>query len=355
MIQLVAAVGFAIIISAVCSLFEAVLYSVPIRHIETLAQQGKSAGKTFRKLRANVEQPIAAILSLNTIANTAGAAFAGSAASAVFGSQYLGYFSALFTLAVLLLSEIIPKTTGVVYARSLVSLVALPLKGIVCIMMPIIWLTGLVTRMIGGAKTEDVITAEEIGVMSRLSLRSGGIKTLQNKAIESILTLQSKKAKDVMTPRTVVFSLNEHLTLDEASKTVEKWEHSRFPVYDQDMEDVVGIVLTKEVFLALAEGRKDTRLSHLMRPVNFVVETAKLSDVLTDFLELKQHLFVVLDEYGGLSGLISLEDILEEIIGREIVDESDEVADKRELARRRRRVAVKSTPGSPVGDHRKDA
>jgi CBS domain containing-hemolysin-like protein len=355
MIQLAAAVGFAIIISAGCSLFEAVLYSVPIRHIETLAQRGKSSGKIFRKLRANIEQPIAAILSLNTIANTAGAAFAGSAASAVFGSQYLGYFSALFTLAVLILSEIIPKTTGVVYARSLVPLVAHPLKVIVWIMTPVIWVSSLVTRLIGGRKTEDVITAEEIRVMSRLSLRSGGIKTFQNRAIENILTLQNKKAKDVMTPRTVIFSLSEHLTLDEAGKTVNKWEHSRFPVYDQDMEDVVGIVLTKDFFLALAEGRMDRRLTDLMRPVNFVVETARLSNVLTDFLELKQHLFVVLDEYGGLSGLISLEDILEEIIGREIVDESDEVADKRELARQRRTVAIKSTTGPPVGDHRKDA
>jgi CBS domain containing-hemolysin-like protein len=134
-----------------------------------------------------------------------------------------------------------------------------------------------------------------------------------------------------------VFSLSEHLTLEEAKETPEKWEHSRFPVYDQDPEDVVGMVLTKELFMALAGGKTDMHLTELMRPVHFVVETAGLNNVLMEFLESRQHLFVVLDEYGGLSGLVSLEDILEEILGREIIDESDEVADKRELARQRRR------------------
>ena len=138
----------------------------------------------------------------------------------------------------------------------------------------------------------------------------------------------------------MVFSLSEHITLEEASRIPTPWEHSRFPVYDQNVEDVVGVVLTREVFFALAEGKKDMRLTELMRPVHFVVETAELDKVLIEFLELRQHLFVVLDEYGGVSGLISLEDILEEILGREIIDESDEVADKRELARRSRSRVV---------------
>lgn len=336
MIELVIAVSCAVLISAGCSLFEAVLYAVPIRHIEAMVQTGKSSGRIFKRMRGNVEKPIAAILSLNTIANTAGAAFAGSAATAVFGHQWLVYFSVLFTLAILIFSEIIPKTAGVVYGRSLVPLVAHPLKGLVWLMMPAIWLSGLVTRLIARAKTEEAITAKEIQAMARVSLRTGEIKYYQQQAIESILTLQNKMVKDVATPRTVVFSLSEHLSLEEASRVPTKWEHSRFPVYDQNMEDVIGIVLTRELFMALAEGKKDMHLTELMRPVHFVVETARLSTVLMEFLDLRQHLFVVLDEYGGLSGLISLEDILEEILGREIIDESDEVADKRELARQRR-------------------
>ena len=347
MIELTIAVGLAIFISAGCSLFEAVLYSVPIRHVEAMAQAGKSGGETFKRLRGDMERPISAILSLNTIANTAGAAFAGAAASAVFGHRWIGYFSLFFTLAILVFSEIIPKTAGVFYGRSLIPFVAHSLKWLVWFMTPAVWLSSQVTRLIVRGETEEGVTAEEIRVMVSLSFRSGGIKYYQEQAIESILTLENKKVKDVMTPRTVIFSLSEHLTLDEASKIQPRWEHSRFPVYDQDMEDVVGIVLTKELFIVLAEGKKETCLTELMRPVHFVVETASLNTVLMEFLELRQHLFVVIDEYGGLSGLISLEDILEEILGREIVDESDEVTNKREMARQRRSKLIAKSTHSP--------
>ena len=343
MTELVLAVGFAIFISAGCSLFEAVLYSVPMRHIEALDQAGKTSGKIFKKMRLNVEQPITAILSLNTIAHTAGAAVAGSAAAAVFGHEWLGYFAGFFTLAILIFSEIIPKTAGVVYGRSLLSPVAHCLKGLVLLMAPAIWLSSLVTRLIARDKTEDAVTAKEIRAMARSSLRTGGIKPYQEKIIERILTLQNKKVKDVMTPRTVVFSLSEHLTLEEASGNVQKWEHSRFPVYDEDMEDVVGVVLTKELFIALREEKQDVHLTELMRPAHFVAETATLNSVLMEFLGSRQQLFIVLDEYGGLSGLISLEDVLEEILGREIVDESDMVMDKRALARQRRQRLTSRT------------
>ena len=337
MTELLLAVGVAVFVSAGCSLFEAVLYSVPMRHIETMVEAGKSSAKIFKKMRLNVERPITAILSLNTIAHTAGAAVAGSAAASVFGLEWLGCFAVFFTLVILIFSEIIPKTAGVVYGKALIPFVAHTLKGLVFTMAPAIWLSGLLTRLISRNKTADSVTAEEIQVMARLSLRTGGIMPYQERIIERILTLQDKMVKDVMTPRTVIFSLSEHLTLEEASRKTVKWEHSRFPVYDEDMEDVVGIVLTKEFFMALSEDRHDTHLTELMLPVHFVAETASLNKVLMEFLESRKHLFVVLDEYGGLSGLISLEDILEEILGREIVDESDVVVDKRMLARMRRR------------------
>jgi len=334
-LQLILAVGLAIFISAVCSLFEAVLYSVPLRQVEAMIQGGKFGGRTFRHLRRNVERPIAAILSLNTIANTAGAAFAGAAATAVFGHQWLGYFSAVFTLAILVFSEIIPKTAGVVYGRSLAGPVAYALKGLVWTMTPVIWLMGRITRLIGRGSRDEAVTSEEIQVMARLSRRTGGIKIFQEQAIERVLTLQEKTAKEVMTPRTVIFSLNQRLKLSDAVKAAGRWEHSRIPVFDQSPEDVVGIVHTKDVLVALAKDRTDDHLKNLMRPIHFVAETAPLNMVLGEFLERKQHLFAVIDEYGGLAGLISLEDILEEILGREIVDESDEVADKQELARKR--------------------
>lgn len=343
MIELIAAIGLAIIISSVCSLFEAVLYSVPMRHIETLVQKKKKSGMIFKTLKENVERPITAILSLNTIANTAGAAVAGAAATAVFGHQWIGYFSAFFTLAILIFSEVIPKTAGVIYARSLVPFVAGPLRVMVTLMTPAIWLCSHITGLIARGKREDAISRDEVKILAQISLRTGGIKPFQESVIDNILSLDTKTVKDVLTPRTVVFSLSGRLTPEEASKNPDGWEHSRFPVYDENREDIVGIVLTRELFMALSEGRKDMRLTELMRPVHFVVETAKLSNVLMEFMGTRQKLFVVIDEYGGLSGIISLEDIMEEILGREIMDESDQVADKRELARQRRKSLTHKT------------
>jgi CBS domain containing-hemolysin-like protein len=336
MVELILAVGLAMSISAACSLCEAVLYSVPLRHVETMVHQRKWSGKIFRALRRDVDKPIAAILTLNTIANTGGAAIAGSAAAAVLGQDSLGYFSAALTLGILIFSEVLPKTTGVVYGRQLVPVVALPIRWLVSALKPLVWMINRITGLIARDRTPESISPDELKVMARLSLRTGAIKEYQEIIIDNVLSLDKGVARDVMTPRTVVFSLSEHLTCEEASTKSKRWEHSRFPVYDKNVEDIVGIVLTKELFMALARGEKDRRLTDIMRPVHFVAETARLNNVLMEFMGSTQHLSVVIDEYGGLSGVISLEDILEEILGREIMDESDQVADKRELARKRR-------------------
>jgi len=346
MIELILAVGFAIIISAGCSLFEAVLYSVPLRRLETMINNGKKGAKLFKVLRQDIEKPITAILSLNTIANTAGAAIAGAAAATVFGHSTLGYFSAFFTLAILLFSEVIPKTAGIVYNKSLVTFVAYPLTILVQLMSPVVWLCGTITRLISRNKPKESVSPEELRIMARLSLKTGEIKPYQEEVIDNILSLEQVMVKQVMTPRTVIFSLSEHLTLEEAQKMTSGWEHSRFPVYDKDMEDIVGIVLTRDLFIALAEGKGDILLTDLMMPARFVVETARLNNVLLEFMGSRQKLFMVIDEYGGLSGLISLEDILEEILGREIVDESDLVADKRKLARDRRVSLISKHSGN---------
>ncbi len=340
MIELTLAVGFAVIISACCSLLEAVIYSVPQRHIEGMVERNSKAGLLLKQMRSDVSKPITAILVLNTIANTAGAAIAGSYALLVFGHEWLGLFSAFFTITILIFSEIIPKTVGVVYARGLSIFIAYPLKALVWLMMPAVWVCRLITSAIIKGRGHEQISPEELKIMANMSLKTGGIKPFQKGVIDNILTLDKKRVADVMTPRTVIFSMSEHLTLEEASKQSKHWEHSRFPVYDKDYEDIVGIVLTKELFIALAQGKGHMHLTELMRPVHFVVETAPLNRVLMEFIESRQKLFVVLDEYGGVSGIITLEDIMEEILGREIVDESDQVVDKRELARKRRRDII---------------
>lgn len=337
---LILAVGFVVIISAACSMFEAVLYSVPLRHLESMARSKKKSGIILKELRKNVDRPITAILTLNTISNTAGASVAGAMATTVFGSAWLGYFSAFFTLAILIFSEVIPKTAGVVYARQLSSVVAYPISWLVYIMKPVIWVIGLLTGIISRNKPSDSVSSDEIKIMAQASLRTGDIERYQEKVIANVLSLGNRYIKDVMTPRTVVFSLNKDLKLTEAYNETMQWEHSRIPVYDQDSEDIVGIVLTKELFKSLAEDKGELLLKDLMRPVRFVVDTARLNNVLMDFINTREKLFVVIDEYGGLSGVVSLEDILEEILGREILDEVDQVDDKQKLAKLKRKMLL---------------
>ena len=340
--QLILATGSAIIISAFCSIIEAVLYSVPQSQVEVMASSGKKSGLILKKLKKNIQQPITAILTLNTIANTMGAAVAGASAAVVFGEENLVWFSVFFTLTILLFSEILPKTAGVAYAKILATWIAIPLNGLVKIMSPLIWLCQAVTHLIPRQEKEALVSIEEIQAVAVLGRKSGEIEPQQEKVIANILKLQDKTVRQVMTPRTVVFSLSEHLTISEALKQKEQWSrHSRVPVFDKNQDDVVGVVLSRNVLLSLSEGNKKQKLSELMQPVHFVPEAAPLNRILIEFFEHRIHLFVVVDEYGGVTGVISLEDIIEEIVGREIIDESDKAGNLREYARHKKKLLQK--------------
>ena len=336
MTELIFAVAAAVLISAMCSLFEAVLYSVPVGHIESLANADRKAGRILQRLRGNVDRPIAAILSLNTIANTAGAAVAGAAAAKVFGEAWVGYFSAAFTLAILMFSEVIPKTAGVVYSRPLAAVIAGPLALLVWLFSPLIWLCGMATRVVSRGREPEHVSEEEILGLARMGQQSGALEADHAAVIANILTLQDKSVRDIMTPRTVVFALPASTTVEELRARGGTFEHSRIPVYDKNADDVVGIVLGREVLAAMAGGRGKARLEEVMRPVDFVAGSVTLDRLLRIFMERRQHLLMVLDEFGGLAGLVTLEDVIEEILGQEIVDEFDKVVDLRELARRRR-------------------
>jgi CBS domain containing-hemolysin-like protein len=342
MLQLVLAVVLAVGISALCSVTEAVLYSVPWSYIENLRRQGKRSGDLLYNLRLDVDKPITAILTLNTVANTAGAAIAGAAAVGVFGENVLFYFSLVFTLCILIFSEIIPKTLGVLYTRFFATFLARPLYGLVLGMKPIIWGCSFMVKLLGKRKKGPETSEEDVRAMVSLTRKAGILKPYEEMSIHNILTLDSRAVSDIMTPRTVIFSLPAHKTVAEAWNTKIVWPHSRIPVYENgDFEDVVGIVYRREVLQALAEDQDDKKMSQLMKPVHFVLETLPLDRLLVQFLESRIHMAVVLDEYGGLAGLVTLEDVLEEILGNEIVDETDQVRDMQELARQRKRQLVK--------------
>ncbi|CAK8717698.1 MAG: Hemolysin [Candidatus Electronema aureum] len=340
LLELVLACGLSILMSACCSLLEAALYSLPLSRIEMMAEEHPSAATVLRKLKSNIDQPIAAILTLNTIANTMGAAVAGAAAAAVFGEDMLIWFSAFFTLVILLFSEILPKTIGVAFNTSLAPYIAQPLQLMVFLLKPMIMIGQAVTHLVPKA-AEYTVSAEELITIARLSRSSGEIGAEQEIVITNIIALRRKCVRQVMTPRTVTFTMNGDTTVAEAVRLEERLRvHSRVPVCGTDSDDVIGIVHSYEVMEALAIGNAQLRLAELMRPAHFVPEIAPLDKVMLEFFERRQHLFVAVDEYGGVTGVISLEDIIEEIIGREIMDESDRTGNLRAWARAQKNGAV---------------
>jgi CBS domain containing-hemolysin-like protein len=293
----------------------------------------------MREMKDNIEQPITAILTLNTIANTIGAAVAGAAAVAVFGQQSLIWFSLVFTLAILLFSEILPKTIGVIYAKQLGPHITLPLHIMIVALKPIIIFCQAITKLVPQQDASQQVSAQEVLTIARLSLKSGQIEQDQETVITNILKLKNKTVRQVMTPRTVTFTLDKHLDIAAAAQFEKSLKmHSRVPVFDQEQDKIEGIILSQDVFMEAAENRYETQLSTIMSPVYFIPETAPLNMVFIDFFERHQHLFVAVDEYGSVTGVISMEDIIEEIVGREIVDESDKARDMRELARQSSRL-----------------
>ena len=341
MTSLMLVVGSVLVMSAICSLFEAVLYAVPKSHVELLKQSGRPTGQVLFQLRQKVDRPIAAILSLNTIANTGGGAVAGALAANALGASRLGYFSVAFTLAILVFAEVVPKTVGVVYARPLSGWIARPLQWLVVLFYPLIALTQLATKLVWSGHEEHRVSDEELLTLVGSGLRTGDFKPHEAEVITNVLALERTIVKDVLTPRTVVFSLDVSTAVAVAAKHPALPKHTRIPLHDGDSEDVVGLVHRMDILMAIARNRPDTTLERLMRPIDFVVETMPLDKLLRMFLERRRHMVSVIDEFGGFAGIVTLEDVLEELIGHEIVDESDQVTDLRAYAHQRRDAILK--------------
>ena len=255
-------------------------------------------------------------------------------------------------LSSLSFSEILPKTLGVAYARQLSVVIAYPLRWLVVALAPLIWVGGWLTRAIMPASDAPQATEDDIRAIVSLSRQGGSIQAHKEESISNILSLDKKQVKDIMTPRTVVFSLPMNTTVEAAYELPDFWHYSRIPVYGEGNEDIVGLTTRRRIMQAVAEDEESTLLSDIMLPVHYVLETQPLDKVLFQFLDARTHLFIVLDEYGGLAGVVSLEDVMEEILGREIVDESDQVTDMRALALQRRNKLMSKVldqvPSTPV-------
>jgi len=336
MVELQLVVVVVLVTSAICSLFEAVLYSIPATFVEQLEQSGRPAGRMLKQMKEQVDRPITAILSLNTISNTGGGALAGALAAGALGGGNVIYFSIVFTLAILLFAEVVPKTIGVVYARQLAPIIARPMYLLVGAFQPLIGLVQIMTKLIRKGHKEQPVSDADLLTLVVSGLRSGTLNQDEARVIENVLSMDTRTAKQVMTPRPVVFTLSALASAREAASEDAIEKYSRIPVFGKDPDDLVGIVRAVDILTAMANDRFDVKMEQITQPIHFVVESTPLDDLLRTFLKRRQHLVAVIDEFGGISGIVTLEDVLEELIGREIVDESDQVTDLRAYAQRRR-------------------
>jgi len=327
-------VFIAIAFSFICSILEAVLLSVNSAYIENLIQKEAPSGTIFKKLKADVGKPLIAILTLNTIAHTIGAAGAGAQAAAVFGNAYIGVFSAVLTLLILVFSEIIPKTIGAHYWRELVPFSAYTLKYMTWCLYPFIKLAELVTKPFNNAESLNGFSREEFAAMAELSTKEGQLGQQESHLLKNLLLLRGIRVKDAMTPRVVMFSLPDTLLVEEYFHKYDKVCFSRIPVFHGEAESIVGYVFRDDLLLAQARGNGQQLLSNYMRPISAILDTLYVKDVFNTLLKERSHIMLVVNEYGSVQGVITLEDVIETILGLEIVDEKDKTIDMQQEARR---------------------
>lgn len=333
-ILLIVYVLLAIVTSFACSIAEAVLLSITPSYIEGLKAEKPTVAALLRKLRIDqVDQSLAAILTLNTIAHTVGAIGSGAEAVQVFGSTWVGVFSAVMTLMILFLSEIIPKTIGAVHWKSLAALTARFVRMLIIVLYPLVWVSERLTRLFSGSGKGHQFSRQEFLAMARVGEQAGRIEKEEFRILRNLFKFSSLRIQDIMTPRTVISAVAQNQTVNDAMGRITSLPFSRFPVFGRDLNDITGLVLKDDLLLTSAQGNGDTPLSELRRDVLFVPESVSLSVLLEKLLDDRQHLAVVVDEYGGTLGLVTLEDLVETLLGLEIMDETDEVPDLQAYAR----------------------
>jgi len=333
MTLLIIYVSAVLLFSFLCSISEAVLLSVTSPYIISLEQKGKYSGKLLRKLKDDINSPLSAILTLNTFANTFGAAGVGMQAAKIFGSDYVGIASGILTLVILIFSEILPKTIGATYWRYLAPLVARFLRYLVLMLYPFVLLSRLLTRGFSSSPTLKGFSREEFAAMADLGAKEGQLAVKESRILKNLFRFRSSTIKDIMTPRTVVFALQENMTIAEFFEKHNQTPFSRIPVFNIDRDDITGFVLKDDILLAQARDLNNSRLNEFKREIKAVPVTHFLSQLLEFLLDTRSHIVLVVDEYGGMEGIVTLEDVVETLLGLEIVDEADKTVDMQILAR----------------------
>lgn len=333
-VLLVLYVLLALVFSFLCSIAEAVVLSITPSYIAgKMATKPRLASLLKRLRQDNVDQSLAAILTLNTIAHTVGAIGSGAKATIVFGSAWFGLFSAIMTLMILFLSEIIPKTLGAVFWRRLAYPTAIFVRSLILVLYPLIKISEWLTRLIARRKDFHVFSREEFIAMASIGEQTGTIDREESRIIRNLFRFESLKVADIMTPRTVISALRQDTTVAEAMDAVARTPFSRLPLFGKSLDEVTGFVLKSDLLLCKARDQDDVKLETLKREILTVDEKMSLSGLLEFLLDKRQHIALVAGKYGGTQGLVTLEDVVETLLGMEIVDEMDKVEDMQALAR----------------------
>lgn len=323
----------ALSLSFLCSVLEAVLLSTPVSFISMKESQNIKSASLLMKYKTNIDRPVAAILSLNTVAHTIGAAGVGSESVKIFGEAYFGIISAILTLLILVLSEIIPKTIGASYWRTLAIPSARIIRVLIVITYPLVWFSELLTKCFAPRIQPLTVSREEVAAMVNVGADEGVFQTGENRIIQNFLKLVNVTAKEVMTPYVVVASVSASTTMKEFYSESQFSPFSRIPVYNSQREFIVGYARRATVLEMLAQDKFSTPISEITRPILSFTETDKVSDIWEKMLANKEHISVITDEYGCMRGIVTMEDVIESMLGVEIVDECDTVEDLQEAAR----------------------
>ena len=319
-------------ISFLCSLLESFILSVTHAHISLVSKDRPSLGKKLSHFKENINQPLSAILSLNTIANTVGAASVGAITLVEFGSNWVAIMSGILTLCILIFSEIIPKTVGALYWKKILVPATFAVQVLIIMTYPLVVFLEFLSKWLAKAENEDKVSREEVIAMAELGEDEGTIEESESTVIENVLMLDDIPVEEVLTPRSVIFALEKNSTVIEVLDKYNDIEFSRIPVYEKELDNIIGIVRRHVLLKSKAEDQFDVIMGELAKPIHAVEENDSVGDVLDEFVKRREHLFMVKDQFGQVAGLITLEDAIETLLGVEIVDETDSVVDMRKLA-----------------------
>jgi CBS domain containing-hemolysin-like protein len=334
MTALVIAVVLTISISAFCSVLEAMILSTTSAEVESMRNRSPKRGEMLKKTIDGIDDTISAILTLNTMANTAGASVVGTLAADIYGSSAVGIVAGIMTFLILIFSEIIPKNVGVSYRTWIQPYAVYPLYLIRFLLKPVTYFTrGFVRFLVREQETSSEEAEEEIKLLAEKGAKEGKLRHAEASVISNALTLDDVAIDDIMTPRTVVFALEEDRTVGEVFTKFNNIPFGRIPVYKETIDNVVGLVRRRDLLQVMADDGHDTQLTEMLKPALFVPDTANGADTLQSFLAKQQQLAIVVDEFGSVTGVVTMEDIIEHILGREIFEKDDVAVDMRELAR----------------------